>query len=192
MPSWLAEDPTVVYFILGLVALALTAGWWMTRLGKFAVGAVVAVLLILLVRLIDYCVVTDREKIVGSVRTMAEGVDERDIDKIFSRVSARFRLKGLDKAGFRGWAEPHIRNGDVSSIRVWGFTRGSVDRERGTATIEFLVKGHGAWERGGEFFRCKAAFLLDPDGEWRMSGFELFQPYQDPELASPLDIPTSR
>ena len=53
-------------------------------------------------------------------------------------------------------------------------------------------KGHGTWERGGEFFRCKAMFLLDPDGDWRLSGFELFQPYQDPDLASPLPIPTNR
>ena len=192
MPSWLVEDPTVVYFVLGFAALALTAGWWMTRLGKYAVGAVVAVALILLVRLLDYWVVTDHEKIVNCIQAMAEGVAARDMDGVFAHVSPRFRLGNLDKAGFRNWAEPHIRNGDVSSIRVWGFTKGLVDRDRGTATIEFLVKGHGTWERGGEFFRCKATYLLDPDDEWRLSGFELFQPYQDPELATPMPVPIHR
>ena len=106
--------------------------------------------------------------------------------------AGRFRIGGRNKAEFRQWAEGRIRNGDVTSLRVWDFTKGHVDRELGMATIEFLVKGHGAWVRGGEFFRCKATFLLDADGEWRLSGFDLFQPYQDPALASPLDIPQLR
>lgn len=192
MPSWLVEDPTVVYFLLGLAALGLTASWWMTRHRKYAVGAGVAVLLVVLVRLLDYFVVTDQEKIVASIQVMANGVATRDIDGIFAHVSTRFRLQGIDKAGFRRWAEARIRQEDVTSIRVWDFSKGEVDRDRSMATIEFLVKGHGGWVRGGEFFRCKATFLLDPDNEWRLSGFELFQPYQDPGLASPLTIPLPR
>jgi len=97
----------------------------MTRLGKYALGAVVAVLLILFVRLLDYWVVTDQEKIVNTIQVMADGVAARDMDRVFAHVSPRFRLDKLDKAHFRDWAEPHIRNGDVSSIRVWVLPRGS-------------------------------------------------------------------
>src|SRR6266446_984658 len=108
MPSWLVEDPTVVYFLLGLAALALAAGWWMTRHGKYAVGAIVAVLLILLVRLLDYWVVTDQEKIVNSIQVMADAVAARDMDGVFAHVSPRFRLDRLNKDDFRRWAEPHL------------------------------------------------------------------------------------
>src|SRR5437773_11787439 len=104
MPSWLVEDPTVVYFLLGLAALASASGWWMTRRGKYAVGAVVAVALILLVRLLDYWVVTDQEKIIDSIQVMANGVASRDIDGIFAHVSPRFRHDTLANARFRAWA----------------------------------------------------------------------------------------
>src|SRR5205823_9216792 len=134
-------------------------------------------------------VVTDREKIIASVQTMADGVAARDVNGIFSHVSPRFSVAGRNKADFQQWAGDRISAGDVTSLRVWDFAKGQVDRDKGVATIEFLVKGNGAWVRGGEFFRCKARFFLDPDGEWRLAGFELFQPYQDPALAQPLDIP---
>ena len=64
-----------------------------------------------------------------------------------------------------------------------------VDAAKGTASIQFMVKGDGNWVRGGEFFRCRAFFLRDPDGEWRLSGFELFEPMKDPKLAEPLPLP---
>jgi hypothetical protein len=178
-----------VYFVLGLAALGCATAWWMTRRGKYVIGAGVALGLILLVMLLDRWVVTDQERVVQNIQVMAASVEARDMERAFSLVSDRFHWGAADKREFRKWAESRIREGDVTDIRVWDFSRATVDRDHRTATIEFLVKGRGAWVRGGEFFRCKAKFFQDADDEWRLAGFELFQPHQDPNLASPLPIP---
>jgi hypothetical protein len=193
MPTWLVEDPTFVYFLLALAGLGLAYGWWVTRRGKYLLGVGGVIGLIVLIMLLDRWVVTDQEQIVEKIQLMADGVAARDMGRTFAHVSDRFRLGGrtgaMDKQAFRRWAEDAIRHHRVTSLRVWGFTHGLADRDKRAATIEFLVKGHGDWGRGGEFYRCKASFRLDPDGEWRLSGFELFQPHLDPNVADPIPLP---
>ena len=48
--------------------------------------------------------------------------------------------------------------------------------DRETATIHFKVKPRGNWGTGAEFYRCKATFVREADGKWRLRTFELFDP----------------
>lgn len=189
MPRWLVEDTTTVLFILCLIGLGMGMLAWIARRGKYAVGLGIAVLLFVLVVLLDRFIVTDREKIVEHIRTMAGNVSEKNADRIFKHISDRFHVGLLDRKAFRNWVDTRMRNADVTDLRVWDFSNAVADRETRTGSIEFLVKGRGGWQRSAEFFKCRASFVLDADGEWRMNTFELFEPQKDPKLASPLQLP---
>ena len=53
------------------------------------------------------------------------------------------------------------------------------------AICTIMVKPTGNFFRD-EFYRCRAQFVLDPDGIWRLRKFELFMPHVDPNQTQPI------
>jgi LPXTG-motif cell wall-anchored protein len=188
MPSWLVENPTPVYLILGAAALLSLVAWWITRKRKFLIGAGIAVILIGVVWLIDFLVVTDGERIVLNVKDMAAAVQAKDVDRIFKHVSEKFHSPaGKNKQEFRKTAEDYIRSGRVQEVAVWDFEQKEVSREKRTATVLFMVKARGEKLASGEDlpYRCTATFRLEPDDQWRMEKFEISDPYTTEKIQVP-------
>lgn len=190
MPRWLVEDPTPVYWILGVLAVGLAVGWWVTRQRKYLVGLGAVAALAGLVWLLDFLVVTDSEKIVLAVKDMAAGVETRDTNRIFSHISNDFHLPMWDKKAFREMAEEHIRNGDLNHLSVGDFEPTDVSRAKRKGRMAFSVKPRGRLFSGSEYFLCRADFVLEDDGQWRMVGLEVFNPFV--ETNQPLQIPSVR
>src|SRR5947207_3402305 len=140
MPTWLTEDPSPVYLILGLVALGLFVAYRVRRQRKFLYGVVGVAVLAGVVWLIDYLVVTDREQIVQNVGVMAAAASRRDLERVFDHVSNDFRHGSLDKAGFRQAAEQAVSRHNVRDIQVWDFEPGEIAPATRTAKIAFKVK----------------------------------------------------
>jgi hypothetical protein len=192
MQSWLSDNFDVLVILLSLVALALPYFWWRTRKRYYALGAGGAVLLLGLVCLLLYLLPlvlgeSDSQQIERKVREMAAAVKARNLDRIFRHVSNTFRFVSLDRAAFRQKAEEVIRRRDVEEVTVWDFERGEIAREKRSATVSFMVKAKSNWQ-GSEFpYRCEADFVLDPDGQWRMRGFQIFNPIV--ESREPIQIP---
>src|SRR5690349_7159616 len=123
MPSWLIDDPTDVYMVLGVLALILGVVWWMNRgqdFGKKKLGwlkgliarrltlnqccamsltliGFLAVVILALHLFVD----TDDKRIRRAIQEMSVGDKDRDVPKIFSHISNEFSLKGLNKERFR-------------------------------------------------------------------------------------------
>lgn len=192
MPSWLAEDPSVVYLLLGVAALVLAAGWWFRRERKLLIGLGVVALLAGLVWLIHVFVITDGAKMVSSVKDMAAAVAAKDTHRIFEHVSDDFQLSGLRKADFRGLVEHYVGTGQVREILVWDFETRDVSRELRTGKVIFMVKAKGPAVMEEIPNRCEAQFVLDKDDQWRMKTFRLFPPQADPATSQPLEVPWSR
>jgi hypothetical protein len=74
MPLWLTEDPSTVYFLLGLAALGCAVGLWVRQERIYLYGLCGIVGVIALIALIDYLVVTDYERIVLNVKEVAAAV----------------------------------------------------------------------------------------------------------------------
>lgn len=189
MPSWLVEDPSYVYLFLGLAAMGLAVWFWITRLGKYAIGLVVVLVLIVVVMLLDHFIVTDRERIVKHVQDMANAVARKDADTIFSHTSDKFELGRLNRKEWRSFVESAIRSGEVKDVRVWEFEPGDLSREKRTTEVTFLAKLSGTGIREGAFYRCVATFVLDDDGQWRMSGFKLYDPMKEINRGNEIIIP---
>src|SRR2546423_1927281 len=117
MPSWLVDDPTNVYLLLGFALLGCAAAWWVTRKRRFAMGSGAVILLMGLVWLLDYLVVTPREQVLDSIEQMGAAVRRRDADGIFRHISQSFTLgSGTTREGFRQVVERALRDREVEEM----------------------------------------------------------------------------
>lgn len=192
MQSWLSDNLALLTVLLSIIALALAYAWWGTRRRRYALGTGAAVALIGLLYLLIYLLPlvfgeTDGQQIERKVREMAAAVKARDLDRAFRHISRDFRFGSLDRTAFRQRAEEAIRHENVDDVLVWEFERGEISRQTRTAKVSFMVKVRGNW-RGSEVgYRCDADFVLEPDDQWRMRGFQIFKPFM--ETNEPIHIP---
>jgi hypothetical protein len=188
--SWLIDDPTVLFVVLGIAALVLASSWWMTQKPAYATGLGVTAGLLVVVWLLSTLIDTDAKRIERSIRAMGAAVEANDIDRIFAHVSAQFSVGGMDRASFREHAQRVLQMHHITGITVWDYEAKEISRENRSATVIFKVKAHGIDEREGvPFYNCRAAFVLDADNQWRMSRFQLFSPTIDPMRGEPLPLP---
>jgi hypothetical protein len=192
MQSWLLDNFALLIMLLSIAALALAWAWWRTRRRRYGLAATSAVGLMGLVCLLVYLLPllfgeTDSQQIERKIREMAGAVKTRNLDRIFSHISERFLFGSLDKATFRRKAEEVMNTRDVEEVVVWDFERGEISREQRTGKVRFMVKARGNWRGSEAGYRCDADFVLDPDGQWRMRGFQIFNPFRESD--QPLPIP---
>ena len=61
--SWLIDDPTVLFVVLGIAALVLASSWWMTQKPAYATGLGVTAGLLVVVWLLSTLIDTDAKRI---------------------------------------------------------------------------------------------------------------------------------
>jgi hypothetical protein len=182
--DWLFEGRPAVYVSLAAVGFVMLVAWVQNRKRLWLIGVGTVVVLAGLYYLLDRAVETDREQVERKVEEMAAAVRPRNVEAILRNVSDRFNRGGRDKASFRQWVSAHI--GLVEEVKVWDFGRpddflGTVPLP-GEATpaetirVTFLAKASGGMAMGGPANPCEARFIRDPDGQWRMLDFQVFNP----------------
>jgi hypothetical protein len=189
MPSWIVDDPSLVFLILGISALCLTALWWQTRNRHLLVGLGAIAALFFIVWLLSKLINTDSKQIEGKLQSMAAGVKNSNPEQIFEHISRDFKLGSLGKDGFRPIVEEYMKSRKVTGMEVWNFSAKDVSRSGKKATVVFKVKGKGTANFGYEFFNCQAVFVLDPDDQWRLQSFQLYPPHIDPASGQSLSLP---
>lgn len=186
--SWLFEGRAEVYLLLGVVAVVAAGLWWVTGKRSFAVVAGAVLGLIVLYFVLDRLVVTDREQISSHIEAMGRAVADRSADGIMRHVSDRFRLplKNLDKAGLRAVAERGFQQG-VTRIVPYDLTPLEISRAEREAKFEFMVRVDSA--DGPHLLRCKSRFVLDPDDQWRLQTFDVFDPLRNTSQGNEIPLP---
>jgi hypothetical protein len=185
MLTWLVDNATLLYMLLGIVGILCAVVWWRTRQRPYAIAVGVVLLLVIVVGTLSHFVQTDSMRIEGVVKDMAAGVQAHDLDRVFRHVSDRFTFRGNDKAAFHKKCQGIMDVRNVTAIEVWEFEPREISRERKTARMEFRVKPRGNWEGGYAFYRCVADFVLDADGQWRLQTFEVLNPYINERMEIP-------
>jgi len=192
MQSWLQDNFGLLIIVLSITALAFVFVWGRTRQRRYALGAGTAVALMGLVWLLLYLLPrllgeSDSQQIERKVREMANAVKDANLDRIFSHISRDFEYRGHNKAAFRQKAAEVLRSRNVDEVIVWDFDPGEIAREKRTGKVRFLVKARGNWRGSEAGYLCEADFVLDSDGQWRMRGFQIFNPFM--ETDQPIPIP---
>jgi hypothetical protein len=202
--DWLFEGRLSVYLVLAAVGVVVAALWARSgfvvvsdqntrgargsepskrRLTPPAIALGVLLVLALGYFLLDRLVETRNEQIERKLQEMARAVKKGDVDRIFSHISEQFLFRGLDKARFRRFVEGVRNNGDVDEMAVW-----DIKFPDNSAKVEFRAKPTGnRLPAGGFQVIVHAEFVRDSDGQWRLKGFEVFNPIV--ESKTPLPIP---
>jgi len=184
MFSWLVDHAGQVYLFLGIRALVLGCLWWMSRDRRYLIGLSALAVLFLLVWFLTLFVVTDRMEIARTVETMAQAVDQRNLDQFFAHVSSRFDHQGMNSQRFREYVETQLQRFKVSSFRISKIVVEDVSRQAATGNAEFWIYVEGPWEGEAPPLRCEGAFVLEEE-KWRLKGFKLFLGRTSTELRLP-------
>jgi hypothetical protein len=176
MFHWLVEGWLSIYLVLLTIAIGLLAMWWRTRRRRWLIGLAVVAGLVGLYALLDWLIETPYEQMVRKINEMAASAQKRDPTSLSANISNDFSFRGMSKDALLAAANSRIRNGDVREVVVWDFQRGPISAEERTGDIDFLIKVKTVWTPDAVFYRCHATFALDPDGQWRLRTFKLFDP----------------
>ncbi|HEX4591680.1 MAG TPA: hypothetical protein VH120_17215 [Gemmataceae bacterium] len=186
MPSWLIEGDIIVYLLLAFGFLVSLAGWWRTRKRPFAVAAGVFVILILAYWLLDRLVESDGEQMVRKVREVADAVSRNDLDAAFRNVSDHFDRHGHNKQSFRDFCRQVLKAGNVTSVKVWDEDATEVSRPTGLGSVQFRFKVTGNWGESPPNYIARVFFILDPDGQWRVRTFEIYDSLNQGQTPVPI------
>jgi hypothetical protein len=192
MFDWLFEGWPAVYVLLLGGAAILGFLWTRDRKRHWLAAAGVLVALAGVYFLLDRLVETGREQIERKTQEMARAVQNRDVNRIFQHVSDRFHIgQAADKAQFRQLVENVLKHRLIDSVEVWEFQwpQGLPPVGSGQpARVVFRAKPKGqAAPHDVEHFRVEAEFVQEPDGQWRIQGFQIFHPFVDTQ--TPIAIP---
>lgn len=183
MFDWLFEGRLTVYLVLAVAALILLGLWTRDRRRGW-LGAVAGVaVLIGLVALLDWLVETRREQIERKLQEMARAVPKKDAEAIFRHLARDFRASGMERTTFRSYVERALRDGLVSDLQIWG-----PQFPDETGKVTFFAKPESSYTRG-EYFLIRAEFTREGEKEWRLKGFQIFNPFVDTN--KPLEIPAA-
>ena len=195
MTDWFFEGRLPVYIALAAAAVLCAFFWTQSRKRGFLLAAGACLALVGVYFLLDRSVETDREQIQRKIQEMGAAVRDRDVDRIFANVSDDFRRGSANKASFRQQVEHIIGGGVVNELLVWTITvpdEGKMrerpeDPRENMARAEFFAKPLGGMADGSTYYLIRAQMKRDPDGQWRLQGFDAYSPYSDTN--SPLQIP---
>jgi hypothetical protein len=184
MLDWLVDNAGTIYVLLGIIALACAALWWMNRKRYYLIALAVVAGLVLLVFLLGLFIVTDRQQIRANILAMRDAVLEGKPEAVFKHFARDFRTDFSDRQTFINQATQAIRRYRVTEIGI-----GSMDFEvppdrADKAVVAFRIRATG--EGGEGFFLVRADFVFEQD-QWRMRRFRLFNPFANTD--TPIPIP---
>jgi hypothetical protein len=195
--AWLFEGRWTVYVLLVIGVAACAWLWWRAQERRYVFAMAGLTLLAGVYALLNVLVETDSEQIVRKLHAMAEAVKLKDSSRIFEHISQDFHYSHLNKEGFRARGDWFMRQEQITEVEVWDvksprffaadqpppklpLTSQEQEQVRGRrlAQVAFSAKPKGTL--GGDVhFGVVATFILDPDGEWRLLTFELFNPVRN-------------
>jgi hypothetical protein len=176
--DWLFEGRSSVYLLLGLLVIGCVAMWWRDRKRHWFIPLAVVLALIGLYHLLDRLVETVNEQISRKLTEMAVSVKSGDRAKILEHISDKFKWEGLDKPGFRALIERVQTGSYVTELVLWDIKFNEA-RKPSSAKVEFYVKPKGRVPGADGHFRCVGDFVLEGNDQWRLMGFEIYNPFID-------------
>jgi hypothetical protein len=173
MPTAFSDPSPTLYIVLGAVTVIFGAVALRRQRRSDVINFLIPAGLLLALFLIDWAIETPREAVVRKIAEMGAASRAQKHDDLFRHVSESFRYRSLDKKGLRDRAR------QAEAMGFEGFAEYDLARsgfkpiDQNTVEQGFRVKHTGQPPLP---FYVVATFKKDPDGEWRLSTFKLFDP----------------
>ena len=187
MVEWLDDARPYIFFVLGCVCAGFCYAWWRTRRPRYAIAAGVAAIAIVGFFFLGRFFESDGQQMVRKVQEVAAAVTNQDLVAAFANVSEDFRGHGMTKDEFKTNCQQRIAHGQVTKVLVWDLAAEDVSRANKTGVVEFRFKVIGNWGESPPNWFARAMFVLDPDGQWRIKNFEIYDSLN--QSKTPIAIP---
>lgn len=186
MPVFISDPSLTTYAIIAIMVAVLAGLYYRSRKKKDLFPLIGGTGVLLALFLIDILVESPREETKRKMKEMSAASETKNWDEVFTNISETFNYKGssgalTDKKGLREKVRS-IESMIEKGFTVWGFTRDDF-RQINDTTVEI---GFGAKVNGRDETQSyvKAVFTKDPDGQWRLSDFALYEPINTKERRS--------
>jgi hypothetical protein len=173
MPDLLADPTTTMYVVFGAMVVVLGALALRRQKKSDVITFVVGAVLLLALFLVDRAFESPRESAVRVIQEMGTASRAKKHEDLFKHVSSSFKYRSLDKAGLQERAKLAEAMG-FAGIAEYDLARSGFKKiDDSTVEQGFRVKHTGYPEL---HFYVVGTFKKDPDGEWRLTTFKLFDP----------------
>ena len=174
-----AENVWPLIWLLALGELVLLIAMVGTGRGKLMVWMVVVAALAVVLVIVEWLLVTDRERVEGIVDQMARAVRNEEIDGLIRHLAPRCHFGDLDREGIRRLAASALRDIEIEKVTL-SDRKTHVFPQRKQATAEFLAVVRGR-QSNVDFppyaSRWIFTFHQDPAGEWQVVEIERLQAF---------------
>jgi hypothetical protein len=195
MPTALSDPSSTLYAILVIIFFVLAALWFRNRTRGNFIRLLIAACALVGLFVIDQLFESPREEATRKIHEMAQASQDKNWNALFSNISDSFTYKGpgggqFDKETFRKLTKSIESIPGFNGVVVWDFHPADfrpIDTDNVKIGFRAKLKDVPNPEYVGWIV---ATFHRDPDGQWRMSGFNRYDPVkQDRNDNPPLDIP---
>ena len=173
MPTFLSDPEPTFYLVLITAAVVAGAVAFRYQDKRTLAAFFLAAGVLLAVFVIDLLCESPREESVRKVKAMAAAGTAKDWKALGEHLSDKFQFQGHSKASFLGAVSgPAAAHG--AEVNVKGFDRESFEPvSETTLRIGFIAQVSTATS-GPLPYYVEATFTKDPDGQFRMTGFDLY------------------
>ncbi|MGL6073584.1 MAG: hypothetical protein ACRC8S_05415 [Fimbriiglobus sp.] len=186
MPNFLA-DPSVVFYLLFVVGVLIAGAVWFRNRSKRSLAVFgVALLLLIGLFLLDRAFESPREEATRKIQEMATAANARQWKQVSSHISDKFVYAGKKKAPFEAFIAD-VANRFNAKVNFKSFSRDDFEvLPEGQIRIGFVAQVESPGTPGGVLY-VRAFFTKDPDGQWRMLGFQVknYVEREGPEVILP-------
>jgi len=186
MLSWIVDHAVLIYVFLGLFGLGAALSYRQSRDRRNLYGFLAAAGLALLVFLLSFFVVTDRQQLEKNVGGMVTAVLTGNENLLRKRLAPDFNLAGRDRDNVARSVVSSAKSYGVSNIYIFKWRVDELSRSDKKAVASFGARVDLA---GNDQYlvQCKATFVLIGD-DWLLRSIEFFNPVvnQDQPIAIPL------
>lgn len=189
MPTVLSDPSTTLYALVAVMVAVLGAVYAKTRKRGDLIRLVIGVAALAALFIIDRLVESPREEATRKVGELVAATKAKKADDLAKNLSDSFSWNNMNKEQFIAWAKDVMARSEFNGIDVDGLGRHDfepVDDKKVKIGFDVWPAGYGLPEWRPY---CKATFVKDPDGQFRMQTFELTKKRGDP---TPFTVPQVR
>lgn len=184
--SWLVDNAATLFIVIGMVALAFAAAWWVNRKRAYAIGAALALGAFALIWLLTQVITTDRQQLAINVHAMADAVVSGKPETLLKLWTADFEFQGRQAPELAQAAVKAAKQYHVSEIKITGF-----DVEEINATTARVYFHATAFARGDDrpyMVGCRGSFIKQGKS-WQLKQVRFFNPVVDEKMEINLPLP---
>jgi len=168
--TWLVEDPLPIVLVGVAAEVVLLVLLLQTDRGRLMLGMLGVLMLTGLLLTVEWLVVTDRERVEGTLQEIATALEQQNTAGVLSHIAR-------DAADLRGEVQSRLARHQIAEARIGSHAKITFNRltDPPSATARFLarikLRGGGNTPEGNFAGRFTVQ-LVEEDGQWKVAGYQ--------------------